>query len=199
MVEISFSIGELDKVVRSCVEAFDSLYTTLRRAAVDGWSGIGTVIHEINTYQDETSIRDFIVNLRHLQVRKTQIGTGLMVYMSESVRKRRNRPGLEQLWDGLENDLGEVLDLVAKQQYDLRNMRNIAVPLVLGEKFQEYVAGLSMRAQKVAHVVKRESITDQELNELIDLLDREAKLIGKCADILSEYIEHRRKELAGSR
>lgn len=188
MPEISFSVKDMAEVVSSAAKAFDDLYSTLRRVAVDGWVGIGAIIGDVRNRRDEERVRDYVYLLRSLQIKKLGASVTITSYMNSTSKGN---------WLSIETTLTNVLQSTIKAKQSLEDSTSITLPMILGDKFPSLVTGFSVREALVGKILDTKpapSANVDHLDRLVALLDLEAKLIGKCADLLTEFLESWRKE-----
>jgi hypothetical protein len=186
MPDISFSVKDIADVVSSVAKAFDDPYSTLRRIAIDGWSGVGTLVSDIKNHRDEENIRQYVIILRNLQVTKISAAARIVfdIYTEPTPR-----------WDYIERILADILSETQRAIQYLERSTNIVLPTVLKDKFPALVKGLHAHDKIVGHLIdKKFQISEESVifDNLVDLLDQEAVMIGKCADLLTDFIELRR-------
>jgi hypothetical protein len=208
MPEISFSLKDIAEVVSSVAKAFDTLYSTLRKVAMDGWSGIEFVIDDIKTRTDERRIRSLIRYLRRLQLTKVDASLSIIMFMEElpyrvslsdraarvTSAERRAYIAYRDDWRDIERQLTEVISESAKITHAMKYeyFKNLEIPTVLGDKFPILFASMSSRQHVIGKLLDRKPTSSGPLNMLVELLDKEARLIGQCADLLTDFVEIRR-------
>jgi hypothetical protein len=197
MPDLSLSFKEVGEVISSTSRAFDDLYSTLRRIAIDGWKGGDNILAAIRTRKDERRAKSFILYLRQLQVRKIELSV-LLDYNSD-VEKIS-----DQLWIKIEEGLGKILHEVKDLQEEISgDTTGILFSSALRPEFSKFVEGMFIRSQVVATFIESRSTMSEtdskiQISRLVGLLELEAKLIGRCADLLSEYVDAQRSQRLGT-
>jgi hypothetical protein len=186
MLELSLSIKGVADVVSSAAKAFDDLYSTLRKVATDGWNGAEYVFRALNNNQDERRAKRCVILMRKLQIQKIAASVALS-YNSDVDRIH------DSLWEKIEDELKKILLEIGDLNALFEGGDSFIISSALQVQYPEFVRGMFVRQQLIVNFLERRSQASseevrQQVSKLTEVLDLEAKLIGQCADLLTEFI-----------
>jgi hypothetical protein len=159
---------------------------------VDGWNGAEFVFRALNNSQDERRAKRCVILLRKMQIEKIAASVALSYHSDVDLISDR-------LWGDIESELRKILLSNRQIEYLVEGSRQLhhlvgaasAVPGLCTSHARE-TAAYQWRSQATTEEVK------QQVRKLTEVLDLEAKLIGQCADILTDFITSRRKNREAS-
>jgi hypothetical protein len=191
MPDFPLSIGSVTELVSSTAKAFDDLYGTMRKVAIDGWVASDHVFRAINTAGEVRKAKKFIIMLRLIQIEKIECGVELSYSTSVDVI-------IDRTWIDIERVFRKIIKSVANLESILRSDDSFIISSALNDNFRVLVRSIFVRGQFIVGFIdSRKRMNDneikKELAKLIQFLDIEAKFIGHCADLLTEFVEARTK------